>query len=122
MLKTILINENPPQTCRKAIIRASKLFLPLAFFEAFGVLVTVFNLIERSKYFFSPFDESCQHLNLSEEKKAEFHSVKASADVNAVVADISLSSNLTKKTFEIKLSLKYQQPQQLDTFKESSHC
>ena len=55
-------------------------------------------------------------------KKAEFHSVKALADVNAVVADISLSSNLTKKTFEIKLSLKYQQPQQLDTFKESSHC
>ena len=89
------------------------------FFGSFGLSLQSHR---KQQFFSSPFDESCQHLNLSEEKKAEFHSVKTLADVNAVVADISLSSNLTKKTFEIKLSLKYQQPQQLDTFKESSHC
>ena len=53
----------------------------------------------KQQIFFFPFDESCQHLNVSEEKKAEFHSVKALADVNVIVADISLGSNLTKKTF-----------------------
>ena len=34
-----------------------------------GVLVSAFNLIESSKYVFTPFDESCQHLNLSGGKK-----------------------------------------------------